>query len=294
MFGWLWPHSDTSLTHYGQIGDYVGGLWGTVISIAALIIIFFTWRSSRKSEIRSSIISVLAEMLKTHDAISVSAENNFYSRKGTPSILLREFAAIYRITNKAVPGEKWSIDDRIDIAYTFAFFGLTMQAGQSLKRHGPEDIKTVQDHSAKLRDRVETKYHGLFKGHQTSIPHYLRNLFSMYMLIESSKLREYDKINFSKIIKSKMSNYDQGLLALNIISHLGRDWESEGLVEKYKPFSNIPKHFFGFDNKFSIKDRFPNVLFEWENAEGIRPRYMRARLGEFSLTLTRYPVLEKP
>ena len=283
----IWPSQwPQDLQHLGLLGDYIGGVWGTGISVLTLVVVFVTWRLTRQSSRKSGAIAVLTEMLKTHDSITSSPSWSSSNRGGVPGITLREFAAIYRLTRRVVTDDqRWPINTRIDIAYTYTFYGLNSQAKHSLDRYGANDIKKLQDAVSKLRDRAKSKYSGLFVGHQHSLSHYVRNLFSMYNFIESLNLSLSDKLDLAKIVRSKLSNYDQALVALNVISHLGAEWESLGLVEKYKPFANVPKLFFGFDPNFSLKARFPNVQFEWERINDRRPKYFTLRIGHRTATL---------
>lgn len=259
---------------YGQLGDYIGGVWGTIISAVALIVVGLTWLTTRRAARLQEITTIFAEMLKTHDAIAESGEFSFWDTRGVPSRLLREFSAIYKATRKVVPNDDdWSIENRIDIAYTFAYYGLNFQAHRSLSGYGIDDLKAVSDIISAKRNRMfQTNGIKMFNGHQAAMSHYFRNLFGMYKIIDNANISRKEKINLSKIIRTKLSNYDQAILALNIVSHLGRDWEAEGLVTKYKPFSNVPEHFFGFDGNFSIKNRFKFVIFEWERGAR-RPIY---------------------
>lgn len=277
-------------TQYGQLGDYVGGVWGTIISVATLIVVWRTWISTRRASHLQSIMAMLAEMLKTHDAIAESGEFTFWDRRGAPSLFLREFAAIYRQTRKAVPSDDiWPVEYRIDIAYTFAFYGLNTQARHSLARYGDQNLKAVQDSVSILRHKAALKGKRLFNGHQAGMSHYFRNLFGMYNLIDKSNIPYDEKIHLSKIIRTKLSNYDQAILALNVISHLGRAWETDGFIRKYKPFSNIPERFFGFDERFNIKERFPIVAFEWEQMNVERVRYKRLSIMRWTLHLETRP-----
>ena len=66
------------------------------------------------------------------------------------------------------------------------------------------------------------------------------------------------------MLRSKLSNYEQALLALNVLSHMGQDWQSSGLLRTYKPIKNIPRDFFSFDDSFDLKKAFPYIDFEWE------------------------------
>jgi hypothetical protein len=100
-------------------------------------------------------------------------------------------------------------------------------------------------------------------GHQNRLAHYFRNLYAAYSFIESSKLTRKEKLDLGKILRSKLSNYEQALLVLNIRSHLGNAWEEDGkLVNVYMPIKNIPEHFFEFDKEFEMKKQFSGVTLE--------------------------------
>lgn len=273
---------------YGQIGDYIGGVWGTLFTALTLIVVYFTWRTTRRAETRNSIIAVLTEMLKTHDAIV----------GGAPALsaqALREFSQIYRATRNIEPNDEvWPIRTRVDIAYTMTFYGLSTESRQALAHYGKKNVKAVHDAISRLRYRAGNKFERWFKGHQSTLSHYMRNLYAMFVIIENSNLKYVEKIRFGKIIRTKLSNYDQALLAMNIVSHLGAEWEHSGIVDKYKPISNIPGYFFGYDHNLSLKSFFPMMQFEWEKVTTPRPTYRRFAIGALKMVWYRQWDYETP
>ncbi|WP_416638905.1 putative phage abortive infection protein [Pseudomonas sp. OHS18] len=110
------------------------------------------------------------------------------------------------------------------------------------------------------------KIQKIYSGHQNRLSHYFRNLFSAYVFIESSSLDKNEKLSLAKVLRSKLSNYEQALIVLNVISHLGQEWERSGILLKYKPIKNIPEMFFTFSKDFTLKSRFPYIDFEWESS----------------------------
>ncbi|WP_081994640.1 putative phage abortive infection protein [Paracoccus sp. PAMC 22219] len=267
----------SDLQDYAQYGDYFGGVWGTAISIMTLLVVFITWRSTRRASRHQAITSVLSEMLKTHDAILLKDKEGNSSQKGVSAEFLGEFYAIYKIVKKHFSSNSASkANDLIDISFTFTFYGPNTDAAHNLAVYGVSNIKDVQDQISTVRNTVGYKYK--FKGFQNVLSHYFRNLFGMYYLIDQANISKKEKLDLAKIIKAKMSNYDQAVLALNSISHLGWDWEERGLLKKYRPFSNIPRRFFSFDDEFDLSERFPDLRFEWE---GYGSRNIRIRRFSF-------------
>ncbi|WP_425261445.1 putative phage abortive infection protein [Rubrivivax sp. RP6-9] len=103
-----------------------------------------------------------------------------------------------------------------------------------------------------------------FGGHQNRLSHYFRNLHSAFVFIDEQKLTAKEKDSLSKVLRSKLSNYEQALLAINALTDQGSSWIKLGLMDRYMPIKNVPRHFFNFDDQFDLKKSFPSVKFEWE------------------------------
>lgn len=255
------------MQYYGLLGDYVGGFWGTGVTVLTVVGVFITVWYTRRIDYKSKTYQVFIEMLRTHEEIVSSLEVNDLKGREAISLVLSEFYAIYRVvaeTSKA--GTGWSLSERIDIAYTYAFFGPQFQSMKILSRFDQTQIKLIGDGVTRLRQEND-KEKRAFKGHQNRLSHYFRNLFSAYSFIDESDLSFKEKQALGKVLKSKLSNYEQALLAINCICHLGEAWVRDGLLTTYKPIKNIPKDFFSFDDEFDLKTQFPSIVFEWEAAK---------------------------
>jgi hypothetical protein len=133
-------------------------------------------------------------------------------------------------------------------------------------------------------ERLEAYRHALeYSGHQKSLSNYFRNLYGAFTFIEEAKLSRREKTSMAKLLRSKLSNYEQALLALNSLTDQGRSWINDRLMEKYMPIKNIPEHFFSFDEQFDLKAEFPMVSFEWEPSPAfwMRPLRPRVRISLF-------------
>jgi hypothetical protein len=259
------PPASDPMQYYGLLGDYVGGFWGTVIGALTLLGVFLTWRSMNKVDYKSKTFQIFVEMLRTHEEIVSSIEVNDLKGREAISLVLSEFYAIYKITRQVEKNDAiWSIEQRIDIAYTYTFYGPQLQTQKILNSYNQELIKQVGDGIS--RERIKNgNGKRAFKGHQNRFAHYFRNLFSAYTFIDESDINIKDKKALGKVLRSKLSNYEQALLALNAICHLGQEWERTGILREYLPIKNIPKDFFSFDEAFDLKTRFPYIVFEWES-----------------------------
>lgn len=270
------------MAYYGLLGDYVGGFFGTLAAVISVYFIYRSWSLTRAAHSRSSTFEMIAEMLDTHEEIVSSIKINDNVGRDSFVSLLSEFYAIYKIVNLAEKTGTLSIDEKIDIAFTFMYYGTQSLTSVVLENYDEALIKSVSDGITQERSNGGIKKR-TFKGHQNRLSHYYRNIYSAFDFIDKSPLTEQEKKELAKLYRTKLSNYEQALLALNIISHLGRPWETKRLLANYQPIKNIPKAFFTFDRtkQFSLKGRFPYIEFEFEGHGEQKVRAWRKSFWKF-------------
>lgn len=249
----------------GLLGDYIGGVYGTLIAAITMVAVLLAWRTSRRIDYRSRTYEVFSRMLETHEEIVNSIQLGDVKGREAVAYMLSEFSFVYKLVARVAATTGWSLDQRIDIAYTYTYYGPQQLTHRTLNQYAPADLKSIGDGMMKKARTNSKRVKGRqFKGHQNRLSHYFRNLFAAYSFIEASKLSSAEKSALGKVLRSKLSNYEQALLALNILSHLGKKWKYDGLVKTHMPVKNIPEHFYSFDPAFKIADQFPEVSFEWQ------------------------------
>lgn len=255
----------------GLRGDYIGGVYGTIISVITMIVVFLAWNTSRKTDYRSKTYQVFAEMLRTHEEILSSIQVGEAKGRDAIGHILSEFHFIYKTTKAVAAASGWDLQQRIDIAYTYTYYGPKYHTMRVLSQYSQQHLFQVNNAIAvKARTMSKRTKGRRFTGHQNRLAHYFRNLYAAYSFIESSKLTGKEKLDLGKILRSKLSNYEQALLVLNIRSHLGKAWEDGKLVNVYMPIKNVPEHFFEFDRDFEMKKQFSGVTFEWEKKPNVQ------------------------
>ncbi|MBN1929573.1 MAG: putative phage abortive infection protein [Chlorobiaceae bacterium] len=268
-----------SMGYYGLLGDYIGGFWGTIVGVLTLLVVLFTWRQTRNADYRAKIYQVFSEMLRTHEEIVSSMQLNGFNGRDVVSVFLSEFYAIYKVVKRLSDGNKvWTLDEKIDISYSYTVFGPHIVTENVLKLYNQGKISELSGLILKMRqDNQDPKKS--YSGHQNRFSHYFRNLYAAYEFIENSKLTKKEKLSLAKVLRSKLSNYEQALLMLNVISHLGQEWERTGIFHKYKLIKNIPELFFTFDEDFELIKRFPYIDFEYEVNQKISTKIWSLSLG---------------
>lgn len=255
----------------GLRGDYIGGVFGTIASVVTMLVVFLAWNTSRKTDYTSKAYQVFAEMLRTHEEILSSIQVGEAKGRDAIGHILSEFDFIYKTTKTVAAASGWDLRQRIDIAYTYTYYGPKRHTMIVLSQYSRQHLFAVNNAIAVKSRTMSKRTKGRrFTGHQNRLAHYFRNLYAAYSFIESSKLTKKQKLDLGKILRSKLSNYEQALLVLNIRSHLGETWEDGQLVDFYMPIKNVPEHFFEFDKQFEMKKQFPGVTFEWEKKPSLQ------------------------
>lgn len=333
--------SPDRIQYYGQVGDFFGGFWGTIIGVVTVLVVAATWRSTRKIDSRSKIYQVFAEILRTHEEIVSSLRLGDLSGREAISAILSEFYTAYSEIRELEAENAFSLsmDRRINAAFMLVYYGahpetaplLTSAANgldgtklceriyarkrsnnkklilsklsanfdgdpaerdiwhQSIRDSfalvnsleiSSEQKRLLRGVLAKAQNRPHNRIdkHRIaefiegyslsteFGGHQNRLSHYFRNLHSAFVFIDEQKLTKSEKESLSKVLRSKLSNYEQALLAINALTDQGSSWIRLKLIERYMPIKNVPRHFFNFDDQFDLKKSFPRVKFEWEGS----------------------------
>lgn len=79
---WIWNYDELDFTVTGQVGDFIGGLLGTIISGAAFYFLYLTLNEQRKSGVKQSFESRLYQLINLHrENISELEYTKFYKSK---------------------------------------------------------------------------------------------------------------------------------------------------------------------------------------------------------------------
>lgn len=94
------------------------------------------------------------------------------------------------------------------------------------------------------KDLLIQIYDYYYHVHQSDLGHYFRNLYYIVRYVEKSKIREEDKIEFIKILRSQLSNYELLLLAYNGLHPYGLEFykyiETFELLKSLNNESRLP------------------------------------------------------
>ncbi len=137
-------------------------------------------------------------------------------------------------------------------------------------RQNPVNKSNLSVYAVDLK--METKYEKYYGGHQFRLGHYFRHLYQSYKYLDNSEiLSSSEAYSYGKLFRAQLSTFEQTLLFINSLSHLGMKWELKpeinkkgenmNLITKYNLIKNVPgSHTYGI----TYKKYYPDINYEYE------------------------------
>jgi hypothetical protein len=262
----------------GQLGDFVGGYYGTIFLFASVILLYVTLNAQRSASNRQSLETRFFELVQMHrDNVSELELGNSQGRK-IFVLLTREFRAILEHLPTAGRPEipPLSRRDRLQVAYYVLFYGTGENSSRALKSalagFPPPFVdaieKTFNDRNLKQKVQDSRPFGYVpFEGHQSRLGHYYRHLYQAVRYVDGQELTEDQKYEFVKTLRAQLTNHEQALLLINSLTPLGHNWWRAELLIRFRMVQNIPKDFFNRSSELDVKTLFPEPYFEWEDPD---------------------------
>lgn len=243
---------DMDLT--GQIGDFVGGVVGTMFSFAATLLVVVTLQEQRRQNRRSLFVQSYYEMLHVHAEQVVQMKMHKQSQgeiqgREVFDQLIKHYNTVYdaietytqHILNGGL-GNK-DADNLIAylsnenhrksfvmrLAYGYFFYG-------SESYHLPTTA-TTEEKAIEASIRAIGKSNQFFvEGCHQILGHYFRHMYQMMQyIINADCLNENERYIYAKQLRAQMDDDEQLLLYYNAMSDIGNSWiEYENRKEKLR------------------------------------------------------------
>lgn len=280
-----------SITNFGLIGDFVGGVISTLFAIAAAMYVIKTYKKQLRDRKFHRFEATFMRMLELHKQnvseinikshIEVSTGQNYNGRYAFP-IMYKELALIYDETGKAIvtflqnnPHIRYNTwrnpELMIDLAHklSFGFFFYDVN-GYQLTRDKNEPLYDLTVGVVQILKQSPQMKDYLNLSRNIVLGHYFRHLYNMVKFVDDSKsLHNFkEREDYCKLIRSQMSDYEQIVLYYDTLSPLGAAWiqplgvsdvENMSLLCKYRFVKNCPcfLSYFGKDlgSVFAVEDK---------------------------------------
>lgn len=249
-----------------EIGDSIGGILNPVVGLLASVLTFlaFYMQKIANDEIKDQFKiqqfeSQFYEMLKLHkenvNEIEIKTIDKdllrgrlvFYEMKKELEILLTFTKDYYQkpLDNElffdAYESFFWGFNNEIKISktpITEASFDENSFESELNKLKKSEKTKTSFD-SEILKYNLKIPF---LEGHHSYLGHYYRHLFhTVKFVISKEFLNRELKLNYLRILRAQLSNYEQVMLYYNWLSEYGNTWEDQNnhFLTEFKMIHNL-------------------------------------------------------
>lgn len=262
-------------TSAGQLGDFVGGYVGTILTLISVVLIYSTFKQQRHSNIVEKFQNRFFELLKMHrDNVSEISIGNDSGRK-IFVMLLREFREILEVAKQLSMSQNkgYSNEQLFVVSYYGLFFGVGPNSSRILKEELEDfDSKFVEDFEKKLnnaeyKEKIKAKRkfnYTPFEGHQSRLGHYYRHLYQTVCFVDKQdESVDIDKYSYVKTIRAQLTTHEQALFFVNSRTPIGLSWwDDDKLITRYRLVKNVPATFFNKEGEIDITAFFPKDYFE--------------------------------
>lgn len=233
----------------GPIGDFVGGVFGTLFSFASALLVVYTIYLQNRQHAKDTFSQTFYEMLHIHNdnvkSMTMHWQNDQVHGRKVFSILVEEYARTYNLINTYVKGIRVGAANHEDnasammdyvqddlktkrfmmrLAYGYFFFGSEKYI---LYKH-EKDQSTQQKTEVAIANFIKKSMNenSLYVvGKNVLLGHYYRHLYQMVKyLITSDILSEQERYQYAKLIRAQLNDDEQLLLYHNAMADTGSNW----------------------------------------------------------------------
>lgn len=264
-----------------QFGSFISGIVGPLFTLVGFLLLYLNIYEQKKQFKIQQFESKLFELIKYHrenvaeiSYIPASCKNEtekLYGRNVFIQLkkeLLDLFSTVKTYLNDNDVGQNEK--DIIGITYTIFFFGVserTLKTTEDQLKHYQLEASLVSQLLEFLREKKKTYNNKIvyFGGHQSKLGFYFRHIYRTIKFIEGcNDISQKEKLNYSKMLRSQLTNYEQAIFFFNSLSEMGKEWRNDygqgKLIEKYEMIKNIPPYLLGDIN---VESYYPNIEYEY-------------------------------
>lgn len=267
--GFVLADTEISMPETGNVGDFIGGVVGTLFSLASIILLLLTLRDQNHQYKRDRLGQTFYEMLHIHNdnvvGMNLKDAEKTLGRDAFTK-LLDDYEVIYDLVEsscnnilKQIPDDSKNSSKIADMQHCLklpnvASF-LYMRIAYGFFFYGSEyfELKSPQKVENDILEHV--KYllslgNNVVKPHNVLLGHYYRHMYQILQLIsKASFLDEQEKYEYAKQLRAQLNDDEQVLLYYNSLSDIGHAWidklgekkrEKMCLMARYRMIKNIP------------------------------------------------------
>ncbi|OFX75936.1 MAG: hypothetical protein A2X12_08210 [Bacteroidetes bacterium GWE2_29_8] len=260
-----------------QFGDFIGGIIGSLFSLAGVILFYVALKEQRKD------ININQENLKIQNTALHQQVEEFKAQKTElietrkvyeeQTLLFREQTSLYKQQTKDLKEQTYTAKlqqfDSSFFSYLNVFIELKNTLNIKKTNYFGDIYKSISEVNIEEQtlvasiELIQAKYVEVFHNNKSELSHYFKTLYRIIMLIDSSSLDEDKKQQYFKLLRSQLSDDELLILYYNYHTQLGV--KVRPYVVKYdilKHISILDKIEIGSDLNVDVKYEFEDFLSE--------------------------------
>lgn len=253
----------------GQVGDFIGGVVGSFLSLASIFLLILTLREQQNEKRKDSFEQTLRSMIDRYNSITESIHykdqiDKSISGKDAISQMLDNYIYLLKLVIQYI-NEKLKQDNNLKSSFneeSAERFAMKLAYGYFM--YGIDDYFITRDKSSAeyelnvdvtsyLKSISDYKLECWITHRSSQLGHYFRCIFYIVKFVASQEwLSEDEKYQYVKQLRSLMSDKEQILLYYNALSVLGEPWikplgktkiEEMCYMARFRMIKNIPYYF---------------------------------------------------
>lgn len=199
---------------WGTLGDFVGGILGTILAIISFLMMYWTLKAQRELTSQSNRIQERLQRDLNKEALRQAELQRFND-------LFFELLALYH-------RQKSELDQTYDNGSSF--FDIQMEIMQ-------DDFKEYVTFGRAWR-YAKDKYAAFYLENASRIAPLFRTLYRLFSLIDSAPIDNDKKLDYAKTVRAQLSEGELFFLRYNCLTGYGRNFSD--LVNKYRILKHLP------------------------------------------------------
>jgi|ERR1017187_566283 hypothetical protein len=213
-----------------DFGAFIGGLVGSIFSLAVALFIYITFVESKQVAFESTFFN----MLKIHNDLVNDISFEDVSKLITGRRCFKKFYDILR---------GGYLNSKTEFSHDKNIKWIQKNSGLKIKESHPEILYKINPPGIdeEVNDEFQIEFaqyifNDLYDNQNANLNHYFRFLYHIIKTIDESTIS--GKKKYTGIMRANLSSYEQILLFYNTI-WMGQNGKFKRLIEKYKLFKNI-------------------------------------------------------
>jgi putative phage abortive infection protein len=261
-----------------HFGAFIGGYFGSLFSLAVMLLLLATLRTQRESAERQDFSTKYFRLLALHrqNVAEIELDGGLITGRKVFVRIVDEFRRALEVVKSISNNTAITRQQMIEAAFYGIFYGVgtnsTRMLSDALITVGIAKGSAVRISESLIKSKDALGRAGLimFDGHQHRLGHYYRHLYQLVTYVDqqqSSLLSDSEKYEYVKTVRAQLSTHEQGLLLLDSLTPVGHRWWDEGLITKYRLVKNLPPNFFDSLYEFDMCKLFEKGYFESDEVE---------------------------